>query len=76
MTTIRKSGSKYFCMSDGKKPRSWLKLTQEQVKRKTVNLQSLFSTEFVTLIKKGLFKKFALRYRQHRDFQRIKLLEC
>jgi len=64
-------------MSDGKKTRSWLKLTQEQVKRKTVNLQSLFSTEFVTLIKKkGFFKKFALRYRQHRDFQRIKLLEC
>jgi len=30
----------------------WLKLTQEEFKRKIVDLQSLFSNEFVTLIKK------------------------
>jgi hypothetical protein len=54
MATIRTSGWKYCCMSEVKKTRSWLKLTQEEVKRKIVNLQTLFTTEFVTLIKKGL----------------------
>jgi hypothetical protein len=48
-------------MSDVMKTRSWLQLTQEKVKRKIVDLQSLFNTEFVTLIKKGRFKKFSLR---------------
>jgi hypothetical protein len=52
MTTIRTRGNIYFCMSDVVKTRSWLQLTQQEVKRKIVDLQSLSSTEFVTLIKK------------------------
>jgi len=43
-------------MSEVKKTRSWLKLTQEEVKRKIVNLQTLFTTEFVTLIKKSTLR--------------------
>jgi len=62
MATIRTISNIYFCMSDVMKTRSWLQLTQEKVTRKIVDLQSLFSTEFVTLIRKGRFKKFALRY--------------
>ena len=58
MATIKTSGNIYFCMSDVMKTRSWLQLIQEEVKRKIVDLQSLFSTEFVTLIKKDGLRNF------------------
>jgi len=52
MATIRTSSNIHFCVFDVMKTSCWLKLTQEEVKRKIVDLQSLFSNEFVTLIKK------------------------
>ena len=50
MATITTIVNIYFCVSDVMKTRSCLQLTQDEVKRKIVDFQSLFSTEFVTLI--------------------------